>query len=325
MHERPDRTLVAAVAGLLIVGTILVSAVFSGGQVSRILSTVGSSINGGSSTSSGGGTDDGAGARPAPSAATGSGSDGQVADLGATPPTILIIRTGTLQMAVADVDAAVAAGQAAVVRAGGYVSASDRSAASGSNRATVTYRIPGAAWDATLAALHGLARQVEDEQIKTDEVTGQAVDLAAQLSNLRATEAALQAIMARATRIADVLDVQDKLTTTRGSIEKLVAEQDHLDDQVAYGSLAVTFSVPPVPAPAATPKPAKGWDPGEDAAQAAGKLVRIGQRSATAGIWLAIVGLPVLAAAIVLGLVAWSIVRLGRFVLARRPGAADPA
>ena len=84
--------------------------------------------------------------------------------------------------------------------------------------ATADYRIPADAWERTLAGLRGLAT-VREQEISTDEVTGQVVDLGARIANLRATESALQAIMAKAARIEDVLAVQKQLTDTRGQIE----------------------------------------------------------------------------------------------------------
>jgi hypothetical protein len=71
----------------------------------------------------------------------------------------------------------------------------------------------------------------------------------------------------------------------------------------------VTFALPPLPAPAATRSP--GWDPARDVDAATTKLVRIGETATTAGIWFAIVGLPLLlalAVAVAIGWVAWKVV-----------------
>jgi len=198
---------------------------------------------------------------------------------------------------------------------GGYVSASNETGAGAKASATVVYRIPAAAWDATLAGLRGLATTVRHQQVSTEEVTGQVVDLGARIANLRATEAALQAIMARATKIADVLAVQEQLTTTRGEIERLVADKATLEGRAAYGSLKVTFALP---APAAVDTAQKGWDPATDVDRATGKLIRIGQRATSAGIFLGIVGLPVLIVGAVGLFVAWQLYRLGRRLFRRR-------
>jgi hypothetical protein len=312
-------------AGVLVVAALLVGLLFMGGQTSKILSTVGSSVgNQGTGSdsdaagqgSTGSGSDQGSG--------SGTGSGGQVADAAAAVPALLIVRTGELTLQVPDLDIALRDGGAAVIRAGGYISGSSRTTDDGRESAQVTYRIPSAAWDSTLGVLHGIGSTTVSEQIKTEEVTGQVVDLTAHIANLRTTEAALQAIMARATRISDVLDVQEQLTTTRGEIEKLVADKAHLVDQASYGSLAVTYRLPVAPTPTATPTPAKGWDPGDDVAHASGKLVKIGQTTTTVGIWLVIVGLPVVIGGAILAVLAWQATRFGRWLIRRREEAIEP-
>ena len=318
MDDIPARRGTLIVVALLIGGTILVGAVFRGGQVSKILSTVGSAVN---TQSGGGNTDTEEGSDTAGEASAGSGTSGQVADTAALVPTLLIVRTGELTIQVSDLAAALSNGDAAVIRAGGYISASSRRADGGRDTAQVTYRVPSTAWESTLAALRAIATTVVSEQIKTEEVSAQVVDLAARIANLRATEAALQAIMARATKIGDVLDVQEQLTTTRGEIEKLVADKEHLEDRAAYGSLAVTYRLPVAPQPTATPVPAKGWNPADDVARASGKLVRIGQTTTSVGIWLTIVGLPLAIGGLIVLFVSWQLYRLTRWLIRRREAA----
>jgi hypothetical protein len=294
---------------------MLIGVLFSGAHTTKILSTVGAAI---------GPTSNGDPAPPEPASTARPPAGDEIADATNATPTLLIVRTGTLEIEVADLPTAVRTADAAVLRGGGYVSGSNRSATGDERGASATYRIPSAAWTATLDALHGVGSRILGEDIKTDEVSDQVVDLAARISNLRATEAALQAIMAKAARISDVLDVQGQLTDTRGQIERLVADKGHLEDQAAYGSLTMTFRLPPAPGPTASATPARGWDPGADVAHATGKLVRIGQVATSVGIWLGIVGVPLLVAAAILVLVASQLVRLGRWILARRAATFDP-
>ena len=319
MDEHPKLTI--AVITLLVVGTILTSVVFLGGRTSTILSTVGgAALPGGGQKDSTADQDPAAGTGSGSSSGSGSGGEAKVADAAATIPTLLIVRTGDLQLEVRGLDDAVRGADAAVLQAGGYISDSTRVTKAGNESATVTYRIPSARWDATLEAIHGLAAKVDTERIMTEEVSGQVVDLTARIANLRSTEAALQAIMAKAAKISDVLDVQRQLTTTRGEIEQLVAKKQQLEDQASFGSLAVKFHLPIVPAPEATPKPVAGWNPGSDVERATAKLVRIGQTSTSIGIWLAIVGLPLLIGAVLVAFACWQAYRLARWVLRRREG-----
>ena len=309
--ETRPRTILA-LAGALIVAALGIGLVFTGGQVSTILSKVGSAIPGGAgvpeSGGSGGGDTIGNGSDQD---GTGNGSGGQVADLTAALPELLIIRTGELELVVGDVTAAARAGRDLVDRLGGYVGGSAESDVAAGGSARTSYRIPAAQWEATLDGLRGLAREVRRMEITTEAVTNQVVDLRARIANLRATETALQAIMAKATAIKDVLEVQTRLTDVRGQVERLVAEQEQLEDRAAYGTLVVTFALPPVPV---AEEVAEGWNPATDVDEATGTLIGIGQRLTSMAIWLTIVGLPMLLGfAILVG-----VVRVGWILAGRR-------
>jgi len=313
IESTPSRASYVLLA-FLIAGLGLAAVITFGTQTSKILSTVGNPVPAGAGVNA---PPD----APAPGETTAPVADSQAAIAAAEVAGLLIVRTGTLDLEVADLGSAVASADAAVTRSGGYVSASTRAAKADDSTAQSTYRIPSAGWDRTLGAIRARASVVKTEETKTQEVTGQVVDLSARISNLRSTEAALQGIMAKATKIADVLDVQTQLTTTRGEIERLVAEKAGLADRASFGSLTVTFRLPVPPQPTVTPAPMKVWDPGTDVANATGKLVRIGQRATSAGIWVAIVGLPIVIVGAIVLLVGWQVVRLGRWLLARRSDA----
>jgi hypothetical protein len=307
------RQAVAAVAIVVVVFALLVM-VFGGGQSSAILSNVGSavgpnvahaiggsgqeSVDSGGSVEDEGGVDDG----------------GQIADAAARPPELLIIRTGTLEIVVPDLGAAVTGAAQRVTALGGYVSSSEETSSGdpaptsgGSAGASVVYRIPADRWDAALAGVRGLATETRHAQVQTEAVTSQVVDLAARITNLRATEAALQAIMVKATTIRDVLDVQGKLGDVRGQIEQLVVEKAQLEGRAAFGTLTVAFSLPARPASEAV---RQGWDPATDVDAATGALLGVGQATASLGIWLGIVGLPLLVVGVVVVAIGWRLRRL---------------
>jgi len=250
---------------------------------------------------------------PAPSAAPGyePGTDRGNAPL---RDEAKVVKTGTLDLEVADLDRALRDARTAIVGLGGYVSGSNWSNTGDRTWATIVYRIPAARWDDALDALHRLATKVVTEQTNAVEVTGQVLDLDARIRNLRVTEAALQAIMARATKISDILEVQQQLTAVREQIEQLSTEKAHLEDQAALGTLTVTYTVP-VPAVTET---TKGWDPAAEVDRALASLVGVLQGLASVGIWLAIVGLPILLA---LGLLVGLVLAFARRLRRRRePG-----
>lgn len=219
---------------------------------------------------------------------------------------LLIIKTGSLVLQVAGIDAAITAATQQITALGGYVSGSERSGDQEFDQATITFRVPAGSWDQALAGLRTLAAKVLGERAVTEDVTAQVVDLGARIRNLETTETALQGIMDRAIDIEDVLAVQAELTSVRGQIEQLTAQKTHLEAQAAMSTLSVTFSLKPDPVLTSTER----FDPTSEVDRAAASLVGILQGIATAGIWFAIVWLPIL-----LGLAV--IAGIGAFVLRR--------
>jgi hypothetical protein len=228
-------------------------------------------------------------AAPTAGPASGDGSTGLLLD--AARPDLLVIKTGALELQVKDVDAALTDASKKIAALGGYASGSERSGDGENVSSTVTYRIPAAAWDEALAALRGLAVKVIAEQTQTEDVTGQVIDLSARITNLQVTERALQEIMVKATRIVDVLAVQAELTKVRGDIEQATAEKAHLQEQAAFSTLSVRFSLQPEPAVVTSQKK---FDPKSEIDRATAALVELLQGIATAGIWFGIVWLPLL-------------------------------
>ena len=216
-----------------------------------------------------------------------------------------IIRTGQLQLQVADVADATARARTAIAAVGGYIGSSQISREGDDIYATVTYRIPSDRWDEGLEALRALATEVLYEQTDAIEVTSQIVDLDARITNLRASERALQAIAAEATRISDVLEVQARLTDVRGEIERLVAQKTGLEDQVGYGTLTVSYGVDVIAVTAAVER----WDAADEVDRATASLVDVLQGLASAGIWFGIVWLPILIVLAVLAVVLLFVLR----------------
>jgi hypothetical protein len=229
-----------------------------------------------------------------------------------------IIRTGSLQVEVADVVAAIGAGRSAIQGMGGYIGASQQYRDGDSVVATITYRIPADRWEEALDALRKLGKEV-GEQTDSADVTGQIVDLDARIRNLRASETALVKHLSDAAKVADVLEIEARLSDVRGQIEQLTAQKSNLDDQVAYATLTVTFGVEVQ----AVKEAADRWDPKTEIDSAGASLVGFLQLVASAGIWLAIVGLPiVLMVTIALAIVLFVARRLG---FLRRAGPPPPA
>jgi hypothetical protein len=232
---------------------------------------------------------------PAVTKTTQSGTNGAVADVNTQ-----IVKTGQMTLEVTDIDAAVNQATSAITGMGGLVDQSNRSGTGDSASASLTFRFPVAKWDAALPALRKVGSKLLSEQTGSTDVTTQVIDLNARIDNLKTTEAALQAIMARATAIPDVIAVETQLSDTQGQIEQLTAQRDHLANQAAMSTVTVTFQLPQK---TVTTQATQDWTLGNQVDQAAAALVRVGQGLATIVVWIAIVVLPIgLAALLLLGI-----------------------
>src|SRR5262249_41955490 len=109
----------------------------------------------------------------------------------------------------------------------------------------------------------------------------------------------------RATAIKDVLAVQAELTKVRGDIEQMTGEKQHLEQQAAMSALQVDFSLKPNPVRTEQQQ----YDPGAEAERASASLVNLLQGVATAGIWFAIVWVPILIFFAIVGGIVFVVVR----------------
>lgn len=243
---------------------------------------------------------------PAASAAAAGGNEeaapGTDREDGAQPLTApieqRIVKTGEITLEVAQVGEAIGRVRALTTELGGYVGGSQ--AGTLDDRATLTIRIPAARFDEALSVLHEMDADVIAEATREQDVTGQVVDLAARIDNLRASESSYRELVTRAEEVEDILAVQQRLDDVRGQIEQLQAQLDAVEGQAALSTLTITL------VPRATPvtQQSETWDPAAQLDQALASLVGIGQALLNGLIWFAVVWLPVLLVLALLVLVA---------------------
>ena len=189
-------------------------------------------------------------AAPAPAAAQalrveGGGAGGDVASadlLGRT-----IIRNGSLNLEVQSVEQAFARVTAIAGEQGGFVANStlERGGGDGYRYAHLTLRIPAERFDQTIEALRAIAGEVLHVSTSSQDVTGEVTDLEAGLRNLRSVETQYLTLLTDATEISDILQVQDRLTETRGQIERTEGRLALLESLADLSTLSVDLSRTP--------------------------------------------------------------------------------
>jgi len=165
-----------------------------------------------------------------------------------------LIKQATLQLEMADVDAAITAVSDILAQhQGDLLQLSDAGTADDQPRqVTLQLRVPQTNLEATLTALKQLG-EVNHQSITASDVSGQLVDLQARIRNLRKSEESLLEIMERSGSISEVLEVSRELSTIREAIERNDAQLQSLQNQVAYSTINLTLVSDPLAAPSTSP------------------------------------------------------------------------
>lgn len=193
------------------------------------------------------------GGEPEPAAApgggvTGGGVTGPTSTLGrTTPTTAAVVRTGELEVVVADVARAADEAARVVTAARGQVEGDDRARDGGPQRAVLRLRVPPAAFDATVARLAGLGEE-RSRRLGSQDVTEQVVDLDSRLATQRASVARVRALLSQATDLGEVVQVEAELTKRTADLESLEARLAALTAQVDLAGITLQLTAKDSPA-----------------------------------------------------------------------------
>jgi hypothetical protein len=252
---------------------------------------------------------------PAADDADGPGQTGEPGDAAEGVPTApvaaasagrRVIRTAELVLEVEDPAAAATQVVAIATEAGGFVATTDLARdAEGVVRGTIVLRVPSDELLPTVQALDALAAAVPVNRIDEVDVTAEATDLQARLTNLRTYEDELRELLGdvreTTTRPDDLLTVFERIRSVRQEIDTLDARLAVLDDQVALATITVELQ----PTARAVPVTDPTWAPGDTVRSALTSLARTLAGLADAVIWLGLAVLPVLLIAAVPVLLLW--------------------
>lgn len=123
------------------------------------------------------------------------------------------------------------------VEFGGFVASTSVSDDRGrASSGTLTIRVPADRFDQALVKLKSLGR-VTSENRSGQDVTKQFVDLEARLRHAKTQEAFYLRLMEEAKTIADMVSLQQQLSTVQLQIEEIQGQLESLKDQTAYATI----------------------------------------------------------------------------------------
>jgi hypothetical protein len=213
-----------------------------------------------------------------------------------------MMKNGSLSLQVENIDQATAKARAIAEELGGTVTNSFFDQATGSIKTgSVTVSVPVAQFGEALSRLKGIAVVVLSENTSGTDVTEQYIDLQARISNMRAAEVAYQALLDKAEKVSDVIEVTDKLSAVRSEIESLEGQLRYLSSQTDKASVTIFMTED------RTITGDQSFRPEQTFKESVVMLLQVLGHFVQGVIMLAILGLPMF---LVYGLLLWVIYRL---------------
>ncbi|HTE00900.1 MAG TPA: DUF4349 domain-containing protein [Mucilaginibacter sp.] len=126
---------------------------------------------------------------------------------------------------------------------GGYVVEDNQSTDNESHRKdyTLKLRVPAKYFDLLLDTVSAAADKIDSKNISITDITTKYIDITTRLGNKKLLESRYQDLLKKATKISDLLEIENKLTEIRSDIESTQGQLNYLNKQVAYSSLSLTF------------------------------------------------------------------------------------
>ncbi|MFA5894898.1 MAG: DUF4349 domain-containing protein [Candidatus Shapirobacteria bacterium] len=210
----------------------------------------------------------------------------------------LVIRDSSLSLQVKDVAAEVSAIETLAKGFGGYLVNSNLSRPESAANGSITVRVPEAKRSEAMAAFKKLAVKVVSESVSGNDVTDQYVDLDAQLAVLTKTKVKFEDILDKATRVEDLMNVQQQLINIQQQIDSVKGQQKYLDQSAKLSLVSVYLSTDELALPYA---PTNEWRPAVIFKEAVRSLIANVRGLGSLIIW-GVVYLPIL---IPVGLIIW--------------------
>jgi hypothetical protein len=150
-----------------------------------------------------------------------------------------LIRNGEYRFQVDDLDSARAGIHRMLLATGGHVQGEELSDWRDRMALVMRVRVPSARFEAGTHALLSLGR-LEHQMVTVRDVTSEWVDLEARLKAKQVLEGRYLELIARSTKVSELLEMERELGNVRAEIESMQAQRRQLGDQVAMSTITIT-------------------------------------------------------------------------------------
>lgn len=154
----------------------------------------------------------------------------------------LLIQETSLSLQVLKVEETIKKVQSIAESMGGYLVNSTLSKPEGAASGTIVIRLPSDKRTQALEQLRTSAVKVVSESVQGQDVTDEYADLEAQLAVLNTTKAKFEEILAKATQVNDLLNVNQQLINIQSQIDKVKGRQQYYEQTAKLTKITVYLS-----------------------------------------------------------------------------------
>ena len=218
-----------------------------------------------------------------------------------------IIRNAYLRIEAQDVVSALNAATRLSEQVGGYIVTARTWRNGELPYATLSFAVPVERFEEALTQTRTLG-EVQDENVTSQDVTGQFVDLEARIANLEATAERIRGFLDATKTVAEALNVNRELSAIESELEVLKGQRNTLSQQTSFSTVNIDFiPVPPVVTTGEVLETVQTWSPVRTFNDALDVLLTLARTGIDLAIWVLTIGLPLL---LVLSILWWIIRRL---------------
>ena len=157
-----------------------------------------------------------------------------------------VVRTGTMELTVEDVDATTTDVRGVASDAGGFVA--DEQVRARDDEADLTVRVPADRFDGVRGAIAELG-DVAEQNVEARDVTAEVVDVESRIASLRASVVRVRGLLSQSGDVAQLALVEGELARREAEMEALLGQQRVLRDQVDLATLTIHMSEDAAPSP----------------------------------------------------------------------------
>jgi hypothetical protein len=154
----------------------------------------------------------------------------------------LVVQDTSLSMQVKDVPSVLTEIEKTVVGLGGYMVNRSMSKPEGAATGDITVRVPTDKRETALNSIKSLGIKTVSEIVNGTDVTDQYVDIQGRINNLNSTKSKIEAIMEKATRVQDLMDIQMQLDSIQSQIDNYIGQQKYLEQTAKLTRISVSLS-----------------------------------------------------------------------------------